>query len=210
MQSNGLLTSNHEQISQSTSRGRLVVQRSYFSEMANRLLNINHSVLSDISKRLSLGERVKPETEEEKLCYKVIQDLDTIGGHVEGSLAGKKSMRNEIWSLISYIGAPSWFITLSPADSKHPICLYFADKDIEFKPEICLPDEAYRLVAQNPVAAARFFHFMCETFIKHVLGVGNNSPGLYGKTNAYYGTVYKFLRSKRTCFPACIAGRNGS
>ncbi|KDR65185.1 hypothetical protein GALMADRAFT_22556, partial [Galerina marginata CBS 339.88] len=103
--------------------------------------------------------------------------------------AGKKSMHNEIWSLISYIGAPSWFITLSPADSKHPICLYFADKDIQFKPEICLPDEAYRLVAQNPVAAARFFHFMCETFIKHVLGVGNNSPGLYGKTNAYYGTV---------------------
>ncbi|KDR64806.1 hypothetical protein GALMADRAFT_82642, partial [Galerina marginata CBS 339.88] len=156
-------------------------------------LNLNHSVLSNISKRLSLGERVKPETQEEKLCYKVIQDLDTIGGHVEGSLAGKKSMRNEIWSLISYIGAPSWFITLSPADSKHPICLYlthnFADKDIEFKPEICLPDEAYRLVAQNPVAAARFFHFMCETFIKHVLGVGNNSPGLYGKTNAYYGTV---------------------
>ncbi|KDR65012.1 hypothetical protein GALMADRAFT_48323, partial [Galerina marginata CBS 339.88] len=44
-----LIAFNHEQISQSTSRGRLVVQRSYFSEMANRLLNINHSVLSNIS-----------------------------------------------------------------------------------------------------------------------------------------------------------------
>jgi hypothetical protein len=98
-------------------------------------------------------------------------------------------MRNEIWSLISFIGAPSWFITLSPADSKHPICLYFADNDEEFKPDIRMPDEAYRLVSQNPVAAARFFHFVCETFIVHVLGVDNRHAGLFGKTSAYYGTV---------------------
>jgi len=30
---------------------------------------------------------------------------------------------------------------------------------------------------------------MCEMFIKHVLEVGENHPGLYGNTNAYYGTV---------------------
>src|SRR3984957_20984001 len=30
---------------------------------------------------------------------------------------------------------------------------------------------------------------MVETFIKHVLGVGQNYPGLYGKTSAYYVTV---------------------
>lgn len=28
-----------------------------------------------------------------------------------------------------------------------------------------------------------------ENFIKHVLGVGTDHPGLYGKTSAYYGTV---------------------
>ena len=30
---------------------------------------------------------------------------------------------------------------------------------------------------------------MVEMFIKHVLGVGQEHPGLYGKTAAYYGTV---------------------
>jgi len=30
---------------------------------------------------------------------------------------------------------------------------------------------------------------MMENFIKHVLGVGTDHPGLYGKTSAYYGTV---------------------
>jgi hypothetical protein len=87
------------------------------------------------------------------------------------------------------MGAPSWFITFSPADNRHPICLYFADTSEKFSPVIRAPDECYRLIANNPVAGARFFHFMVENFIQHVLGVGERHPGLYGKTSAYYGTV---------------------
>ena len=137
------------------------------------------------------GEHVKPETEAEKACFRVLSDIDTVGGHVKGSLTSKKYMRNEVWSLISYIGAPSWFITLSPADINHPICIYFADKNITFKPEIYFKkvDEAYQVVTSNPVAAARFFHMMIENFVKHVLGFKTKHPGFYGKTEAYYGTV---------------------
>jgi hypothetical protein len=43
--------------------------------------------------------------------------------------------------MISQLGAPSWFITLSPPDSHHPICLYYADKDIEFRPELISTNE---------------------------------------------------------------------
>jgi len=98
-------------------------------------------------------------------------------------------MRNEIWSLLTFKGAPSWFITFSPADNKHPICLYYADKDIYFKPELWPSKEHDLLIASNPVAAARFFHFMVQMVIKHILGVGAEHPGLYGDTSAYYGTV---------------------
>src|SRR3954452_15413110 len=98
-------------------------------------------------------------------------------------------MRNEIWSLMSFLGAPSWFLTLSPADIKHPICLYFADTEEEFRPELRGYDERYRLIAQNPVAGARFFHYMCELFIKHVLGIGAQHHGFYGQTAGYYGVV---------------------
>src|SRR5882762_10327178 len=45
------------------------------------------------------------------------------------------------------------------------------------------------LITKNPVAGARLFNFMVEMFIKHVLGVGQNHPGVYGKTSAYYGTM---------------------
>jgi len=98
-------------------------------------------------------------------------------------------MRNEIWSMISFIGAPSWFITFSPADNRHPIHLYFADTKERFSPTIRSSDECYQLIANNPVAGAQFFHFMVETFIEHVLGVGKHHRGVYGNTSAYYGTV---------------------
>ena len=89
----------------------------------------------------------------------------------------------------TYEGAPLWYITLSPADVKNPIALYYADHDVMFKPRIRAPEERYRLIASNPVACAHFFNFMVEQFIKHVLGVGSNHAGLYGETSAYYGTV---------------------
>ena len=38
---------------------------------------------------------------------------DQSKGNIHGSIASKKYMRNEIWSLISYLGAPSWFITFA-------------------------------------------------------------------------------------------------
>ena len=48
------------------------------------------------------GDRVKPETEAEKACFKVLSDIDTVGGHVKGSLTSKKYMRNEVWSLLCF------------------------------------------------------------------------------------------------------------
>src|ERR1700683_1648744 len=134
---------------------------------------------------MSEEEWVKPETDEEKLCFNFINDLHHVNGHVPGSITQKKYMRNEIWSLISYFGAPSWFITFSPADNMHPISLYFADTQETFSPELRPENERYRLIADNPVAGARFFHLIVELFIR----VNQDHPGLYGKTAAYYATV---------------------
>jgi hypothetical protein len=184
-----LIAFNHEQIKESTTAGYLLAQKSNFENISKRLLNINQDVLSNLIKRLEDGEKVKPETDEEKLCFQLIKDLDHVGGHVKGSATSKKYMRNEIWSLISFLGAPSWFITFAPADNKHPICLYYADTQEKFSPLLKDNNERYRLIANNPVAGARFFHFICEMFIKHVLGVDSDHDGVFGPTNAYYGTV---------------------
>jgi len=184
-----LVAFNHEQIKKSTTGGYLLTEKRNFHDIADRLMNINTGVLEDLSKRLSRGDRVRPETPEEKACYALISDLDHVAGHVQGSVTSKKYMRNEIWSLISYLGAPSWFITFAPADNRHPIALYFADTKETFSPLILTDKQCYHLNAGNAVAGARFFHFMVQMFIKHVLGVDEDHPGLYGNTSAYYGTV---------------------
>jgi hypothetical protein len=85
--------------------------------------------------------------------------------------------------------APSWYITLSPADIKHPLCIYYAGNNETFTPELPIDDDCGRMIAQNPVAGARFFHYMIKTFIKYVLGVDCTNKGLYGDVSAYYGTV---------------------
>src|SRR3984893_3090534 len=90
---------------------------------------------------------------------------------------------------MSFIGAPSWFITFAPADVKHPISLYYADTQETFSPCDREYEERYRLIAQNPVAGARLFPFMSEVLMTHVLGMGKNHQGVYGDTAAYYGTV---------------------
>ena len=184
-----LIAFNHDQIKNSTTGGYLMTEKRNFDEITERLMNVDVGVLDDLSKRLSKGDRVKPVTEEEKACYQLISDLDYVGGRVKGSITSKKYMRNEIWSLISYIGAPSWFITFAPADNNSPICLYYADTKETFCPKVLSQNDRYRLIARNPVAGARFFHFMVQMFIKHVLGVEQDHTGIYGDTSAYYGTV---------------------
>src|SRR6267378_1215439 len=184
-----LIAFNHEQIEDSTTSGFILEKQKSFDNIANHLLQINSEVLADITERMMKGERVKGESQDEKDCLQLIHDLDRIGGHVKGSITSKKYMRNEIWSLISFRGAPSWYITLSPADNKHPISLYYADTKEEFTPIIRSKSEKDCLIADNPVASARFFHFMIQAFIKHVLGVDADHSGLYGDTSSYYGTV---------------------
>jgi hypothetical protein len=184
-----LIAFNHEQIKNTVTAGYLLSDKHNFENITNRLLHINKDTLESICTRLSKDERVIPETQDEKDCYQLLKDIDHVGGHVMGSMTNKKYMRNEIWSLISFIGAPSWFITFAPADNLHPVSLYWADTKEEFKPEIRDYDERYRIMSKNPIASARFFHFLCELFIKDVLGVGSDHRGAYGDTEAYYGTV---------------------
>ena len=173
-----------------------MTEKNSFDSVAERLVNIDPEVLKGISRRMVNGEKIYPDTDQEKACFDILKDVDHVGGHVNGSITNKHYMRNEIWSLTCFKGAPSWYITLSPTDNKHPICLYFADKDTTFNPSIRSSDERLRLISDNPVAGARFFHFMVSSFIEHVLGIRENprngirrNNGLFGRTSAYYGTV---------------------
>lgn len=184
-----MIAFNHEQIKGCTTGSFLLTKKRNFPRFAQELETLDLTTLADITDRMIDGELVKPETDAEKLCFRILSEVDHVGGYVTGSLTKKKYMRNEVWALISFLTAPSWFLTLTFADNRHPLSLYYADEDITFKPEIRTSHSRNLLCAQNPVAAARFFHYMVQSFIKHVLGVGSDHDGLFGETAAYYAAV---------------------
>ena len=51
-------------------------------------------------------------------------------------------------------GAPSWYITLSPADIQHPIGLYFAGDSETFQPKFMEYGDCLHLMCNNSVAGA--------------------------------------------------------
>ena len=166
-----------------------MTQRKNIDKISNCIARLDEKVLENIITRLRNNEGVSPQTDAEKNCFTLLKHLDSVAAHVKGSMIGRKHMRNEIWSLIIKLGAPTWFVTLSPADHVHPISLYFAGGDICFKPDLKTEKERISLMARNPVVAARFFNFIIEAFLKHVLAVGSGKEGFYSETEAYYGTV---------------------
>ncbi|KAJ2913798.1 hypothetical protein MD484_g6605, partial [Candolleomyces efflorescens] len=186
-----LMAFNHEQMKAGTTKSFILTKRSNFDDVVNKVSKINPLIVKNIASRMEAGEKVIPVTDEEKLCFYIMDQVEHVGGAVQGSLAGKKRMRTELWSLISCIGAPSWFITISPVDNRHPLCLYWADKKLKFCPDLRDYNERARLIASNPVAGARFFHFLVQLFIRHLLRWedGGDCRGVFGKTSAYYGTV---------------------
>ncbi|TFK60851.1 hypothetical protein BDN72DRAFT_722416, partial [Pluteus cervinus] len=183
------VTFSHLQIKLATTGGFLLTKKKQFDRICDRLLNINQDTLKDLISRMSLGEYIRPANDSEQECFQVIKDLDHINGRVYGSTTSKKYMQNEIWSLVAAKGAPSWYITISPTDMKHPIAMYYAETNETFHPRILEYDDKLRIISSNPVASARFFHVMITLFIKHILGMDTNHIGLYGPTSAYYGTV---------------------
>lgn len=185
-----IIAFNHEQIKRGSTGSFILTKRANFSSIVSRVSKLNPAVVMSIANRLKQGERVVPSSEEERTCFVLMDQVDHIGGSIQGSLASKKNMRSELWSLITHKGAPSWFITLSPADNRHPICIYWADKNVIFNPALRQATERVRLVARNPVAGARFFHYMVQLLIKHLLRwKSDDGLGIFGNTAAYYGTV---------------------
>ena len=186
-----LMAFNHQQIKSSTLGGHLLAKHKSFPQVVERLEQVDIDVMKALTERIKKDGFAHPENDEEAQCYRLLNDLDFVGSKVNGSVTQKKYMRNEIWSMISYLGAPSWFVTFSPVDVKHPLCIYYASADELFKPDLSFlsSDKAYSLICENPVAGARFFNFIVKAFIKHVLGMDADHDGIFGKTSGYYGTV---------------------
>ncbi|PPQ73943.1 hypothetical protein CVT24_012551 [Panaeolus cyanescens] len=187
-----IVTFNHQLIRQSTTGSFMMMKRSNFDRFVLSMKDLHTETLYNIATRMRNGEYVVPKTAEEKRCFSILDHVEYVGSNVSGGVSEKKFQRAELWSLLSFMNAPNWFITITPVDNKHPLCLYLAGSDDVFKPEIKGGGERLRIISQNPVACARFFDYMVQLFIQHICGWSDDDSkrrGLFGRPAAYYGTV---------------------
>lgn len=186
------LAFNQMQIAQTIHGGRLLVTRKNFENVTEKILALDMAALQQLTDRALENGFVRAEDDAEKAVLEIISTLDHIGGHVPGSNTQRRYQRNEIRSLMYEMKTPAFFITFAPVDFKSPICLYYSGHRIDLSP-LCPANDSFKqrmnIIAENPVACARFFHLMVKLFIKIILKADSDEEGLFGKTSAYYGTV---------------------
>ena len=118
---------------------------------------------------------------------------------IQGSDQARYRLRSEIWSTSAVLGPPSLWITINPSDLHDPIAQVFAGEEInmdEFMAHLG-PDKDHRAknIADDPYAAAKFFHFMIATILETLLGVKvtpaqvKSGVGVFGRVTAYFGVV---------------------
>ena len=183
---------NHRQIQESSQGAYVLTQRRNFGSVVEKILALDTSCLENLAERGKRDGYIRPLNEEERKCFEILHIIDNVGGHVSASNTQKKYQRNEIRSLMYKLGAPNLFITFSPNDIGSPICIkycgYCINLDDKF-PAMPNSNQCCCMVANNPVAAAKYFHLMVELFMKYVLRFDSHKPGLFDHVSACYVMV---------------------
>ena len=120
-------------------------------------------------------------------------------GKVMGSNQARYQLRSQIWSTAIRKGPPSLWITINPSDLNDPIVQVFAGENIDLDQFVATqgPGKEQRAqnVAEDPFAAAKFFHFMINAILQHLLQVKvteyqvHSHMGVLGRVAAYFATV---------------------
>ena len=145
--------------------------------------NINHYVLRRAKARSTEGKKItaKDVKNADNLHRLVRSDQAyKLFKNVRGSPAYWQSLFYDILAMMSQLGTPTWFFTLSAADMQWPDMI----QTIARQSGVSLTDDDVRNMSYaercnwlrlNPVTAVRHFHYRLETFMKHVI-MSNAKP----------------------------------
>jgi hypothetical protein len=143
-----------------------------------------------------------PETEGEKAAIKLMKYLSYVSDHIPGSIGDVDTMKQQICSKIMCDGLPHFFATVNPADSLNPIAQVLAGRDVNLDTIFHALDDdnkesstRARVLAENPVAGAEFFHLMVTKFFDILLGTKRVTKiGILGKIKGWYAVVETQVR----------------
>ena len=134
----------------------------------------------------------------------------------------RDTMRQQIQALQIWVGLPAVFVTVNPADTRHPFTLRFGSTAAWPTLSPDAGDDALHaalsgiqlahLVARDPIGVARAFHQHIRSFLEDIVGVASVSDalppdgiaatsfdGVLGAVAAVYGVVEPQMRGSLHC-----------
>ncbi|TFK91365.1 hypothetical protein K466DRAFT_482950 [Polyporus arcularius HHB13444] len=183
-----------EQRREALGSARIQVRRKTFEQELQVLSSITLQSLKHASEQEAAKAQI---TDPAVLLLKRL--VHGAAGRVQGTDAARYKIRAQIWSTSLVYGPPSMWITINPSDIHDPIAQLFAGEDIDLDNFVASsgPDAARRAVsiADDPYAAARFFHFLTLTLLETLFQIRvtpyavKSGTGVLGKAAAYVGSV---------------------
>ncbi|KAJ3866050.1 hypothetical protein EV359DRAFT_37415, partial [Lentinula novae-zelandiae] len=149
---------------QTSFNAKLAVKRSWFPHVEMLLGKLSDNTINEFSEKLKKNPFVHPETEGEKAAMQLMRYINYVGEDIPGSMSEVQNMREELFSLVNTNGLPHVFLTLNPSDTNNPIAQVLAGRDIDLDQVFHYMNlhtenlERSTCIAQNPIAAAQFFH----------------------------------------------------
>ncbi|KIK22944.1 hypothetical protein PISMIDRAFT_101567 [Pisolithus microcarpus 441] len=147
-------------------------------------------------------------TQEEEDCHLPITDpaicllrqhLYSTAGCIVSTNQSCYQLRSQIWATSIMFNPPSLWIMINPCNLHDPVMQVFAGEHIDLDNFLNMvgppKDVCTRNIAQDPYAAAKFFHFMVNSIIQTLFGISATphqvlcSQGVFGTVNAYFGVV---------------------
>jgi hypothetical protein len=140
-----------------------------FGRVAAQFVIVSPKAIHLVSERIANGDTKTANNAEERRVLKLMQEVNVINAHVEGSAQSKLVMRNQIRGLMIENGFPSFYLNINPADVYNPPVKFLAGDEIDLDKLTlnAVPDyfDQSCLVAKNPVVAAEFFNVYMKAFI---------------------------------------------
>ena len=162
----------------------LIIRRPGFHSTASQINTITHDTLVKLAEAVEKGST----TFQQSNLKSLMKNLNSIGSHIRGPPYQKASYRRVIFGLMIHLGTPPLRITISPAAVHSPIFLKIAGYEFILT-DIPSAVERAKLVAEGPVAAAKYFNLLIDSFVKYILGYDQESCGIFGHSSAYYGCI---------------------
>ncbi|KIK35583.1 hypothetical protein CY34DRAFT_16929 [Suillus luteus UH-Slu-Lm8-n1] len=172
--------------------------KSNFDSVAHKLTSVTLGLLECLALKLEWEHRLLNASLKERNVLQLLQQVNTLSARIPGSQASKIYVHNEICSYYGYFRLPHGCFMFNPSPAHSPIFqVMFGDKRVDLSdhfPTMPCGHECTIRLAQNPMAAAKFFKFSYQALFHHLLGWDFDNResiatgGILGTIRAFYGT----------------------